>query len=109
MLLTKASANNPASSFLPGGESDDVESSARLYERIKPSLMIQNGLLAITNAEPSDSHESIRDSSVKGYVYIADVDEAKQNVKLLAPLSGQIPRTAMILGNWPEDVAGLVG
>ena len=71
--------------------------------------MIQNGLLAITNAEPNDSHEIIRDSSVLGYVYIADVDEAKQNVKLLAPLSGQIPRCAMILGNWPEDVAGLVG
>ncbi|GME43395.1 putative pre-mRNA cleavage complex II protein clp1 protein [Neofusicoccum parvum] len=105
------SASNPASSFLPGGgEADDAESgSGRLYERIKPSLMIQNGLLAITNAEPSDSHESIRDSSVLGYVYIADVDEAKQNVKLLAPLSGQIPRSAMILGNWPEDVAGLVG
>ncbi|EKG16722.1 Pre-mRNA cleavage complex II Clp1 [Macrophomina phaseolina MS6] len=103
------SANNPASSFLPGGEADDIDSSSRLYERIKPSLMIQNGLLAITNADPSDSHENIRDSSVKGYVYIADVDEAKQNVKLLAPLSGQIPRAAMILGNWPEDVAGLVG
>lgn len=71
--------------------------------------MIQNGLLAITHAEPSDSYEHIRDSSVVGYVYIADIDEAKQNVKLLAPLSGQIPRSAMILGNWPEDVAGLVG
>ncbi|KAK0659031.1 mRNA cleavage and polyadenylation factor CLP1 [Lasiodiplodia hormozganensis] len=103
------SATNPASSFLPGGEDDDTESSGRLYDRIKPSLMIQNGLLAITHAEPSDSYEHIRDSSVVGYVYIADVDEAKQNVKLLAPLSGQIPRSAMILGNWPEDVAGLVG
>ncbi|KAL1640540.1 Cleavage polyadenylation factor subunit clp1 [Diplodia intermedia] len=104
------SATNPASSFLPGGEADDdAEPSGRLYDKIKPSLMIQNGLLAITHAEPSDSYEHIRDSSVMGYVYIADVDEAKQNVKLLAPLSGQIPRHAMILGNWPEDVAGLVG
>ncbi|KAF2083376.1 mRNA cleavage and polyadenylation factor IA/II complex [Saccharata proteae CBS 121410] len=81
----------------------------RLYEKIKPSLMIQNGLLAITNAEPNESAEAIRDSSVLGYVYIADVDEAKQQVRLLAPLSGHIPHKAMILGLWPEEVVGLVG
>lgn len=106
-----ASSSNPASSFLPGADeqSDDAESSGRLYEKIKPSMMIQNALLAVTNAEPGDGHEVIRDSSVLGYVYVVDVDEAKQQARLLAPLSGQIPQRAMILGNWPEDVAGLVG
>ncbi|KAF2143747.1 uncharacterized protein K452DRAFT_350175 [Aplosporella prunicola CBS 121167] len=100
-------------SFLPGGgDGDDADGNGaggRLYEKARPSLLMVNGLLAITSAEPGDSHETIRDSSVVGYVYVADVDEAKQQVRLLAPLAGQIPRNAMVLGSWPEDVAGLVG
>ncbi len=71
-------------------------------------MMIQNCLLAITHAQPNDSHEVIRDSSVAGYVYVADVDEVKKTVKLLAPVSERVPARAMLLGRWPEDIADLV-
>ncbi|KAF2497106.1 Clp1-domain-containing protein [Lophium mytilinum] len=98
------------SSFLPGDD-DDVYGSttASIYETVAPSPSILNCLLAVTNASMTDRHEAIRDSSIKGYIYVADVDETKEKVRLLAPLSGAIPTTAMVMGTFPEDVSGLVG
>jgi polyribonucleotide 5'-hydroxyl-kinase len=109
LRLNDASAG-VGSSFLPGDD-DDVYGSgagASLYEAVTPSPAIQNCLLAVTNVGPGERHEVIRDSSVMGYIYVADVDEAKKKVRLLAPLSGRIPTTAMVMGSFPEDVAGLV-
>jgi len=70
--------------------------------------MLQNVLLAVTNTDAKESQESIRDSSILGYVYVADVDEAKKRIRLLAPQPGQLPPNALIMGSFPEDVAGLV-
>ncbi|OCK83425.1 Clp1-domain-containing protein [Lepidopterella palustris CBS 459.81] len=97
-------------SFLPGDD-DDVFPSATvpIYEKLTPSPMIQNCLLAVTNASPNDKQEAIRDSSIMGYLYVTDVEESKHKLKLLAPLSGRIPPNAMVMGSFPEDVAGLVG
>jgi polyribonucleotide 5'-hydroxyl-kinase len=79
-----------------------------IYERVAPSSAIQNKLLAITAASPNDRHEAIRDSCVRGYIYVADVDEAKRKVRLLSPQPGHLPGSAVVVGGWPEDVAGLV-
>ncbi|KAJ4985835.1 pre-mRNA cleavage complex II protein clp1 [Stagonosporopsis vannaccii] len=89
-------------------EGDSLQPESELYERITPSSVLTNKLLAITTANPNDRHEVIRDSSVRGYVYVADVDEAKRKVRLLSPQPGHLPGSAMVLGSWPEDVAGLV-
>lgn len=70
--------------------------------------MMVNSLLAITSASAGDKQDVIRDSSVKGYMYVADIDEAKKRVKLLSPQPGQVPGNAMVLGSFPEDVPGLV-
>jgi polyribonucleotide 5'-hydroxyl-kinase len=70
--------------------------------------MMQNSLLAITTASVNDRQEVIRDSSVRGYVYVADVDETKRKVRLLSPEPGQTPNNAMIFGSFPEDVPDLV-
>jgi polyribonucleotide 5'-hydroxyl-kinase len=80
----------------------------QIFEKVAPSEAIQNQLLAITTASPNDPQSVIRDSSIRGYIYVADVDEAKKKVKLLCPLPGQTPGNAMILGNWPEPVEGLL-
>jgi polyribonucleotide 5'-hydroxyl-kinase len=80
----------------------------QIFEKVIPSEAMQNQLLAITTASPNDPQAVIRDSSIKGYIYVADVDEAKKKVKLLSPLPGATPGNAMILGNWPETVEGLV-
>jgi polyribonucleotide 5'-hydroxyl-kinase len=93
---------------LKAGDADDYASADALYEPQPVSSLMQNALLAITTAHPNDKHEVIRDSSVRGYIYVADVDEAKRKVRLLSPQPGHLPAAAMVVGSWPEDVAGLV-
>ncbi|CAN9214525.1 unnamed protein product [Alternaria alternata] len=80
----------------------------QIFEKVTPSEAMQNQLLAITTASPNDPQAVIRDSSIRGYIYVADVDETKKKVKLLSPLPGATPGNAMILGKWPETVEGLV-
>ncbi|KAF2032627.1 Clp1-domain-containing protein [Setomelanomma holmii] len=105
---------NDSSTFRSGDYDEHDPASTSLstfYTRLEPSSysLLQNSLLAITTAAPTDSQEVIRDSSIKGYIYVADVDEAKKKVRLLSPQPGMIPANAMVLGSWPEDVPGLVG
>lgn len=95
-----------------GGDATDAYISGAgdsIYERIVPSGEIVNKLLAITTAGASDGHGAIRDASVRGYMYVAEVDEVKKKVKLLSPQPGQVPTSAVVLGSWPEDVPSLVG
>ena len=70
---------------------------------------MQNAILAIVHAEPSDPHETIRDASVIGYIYVAEVDEKRKKLKILTPLSGRLPNKAMLWGSWPEGVRDMVG
>ncbi|KAF2739107.1 pre-mRNA cleavage complex II protein-like protein Clp1 [Polyplosphaeria fusca] len=92
-----------------GHDEDDMYSRpSGIYEKTIPTLSIQNSLLAVTTASPADRQEVIRDASVRGYVYVSDVDETKKKVRLLLPQPGQTPANAMILGSFPEDVPGLV-
>ena len=70
---------------------------------------MQNSILAIVHADPHDTQENIRDASVIGFVYVAEVDEKRKKLKILAPLSGRLPNRAMIWGTWPEGVGDLVG
>ncbi|KAF1969661.1 Clp1-domain-containing protein [Bimuria novae-zelandiae CBS 107.79] len=89
----------------PYGNASDAE----IYERITPSNMVVNKLLAVTTAAATEGHGAIRDASVRGYMYVADADEAKKRVKLLSPQPGQVPASAIVMGSWPEDVPSLVG
>ncbi|KAF1838054.1 mRNA cleavage and polyadenylation factor IA/II complex [Decorospora gaudefroyi] len=80
-----------------------------LFEPVKVDERMQNQILAITTAGPKDSQDVIRDASVRGYIYVASVDEARRKVKLLSPLPGGTLDTALVVGSWPEPVEGLVG
>ena len=63
----------------------------------------------IMQAAPNDSHESIRDASVMGFIYVAEVDEKRKKVKVLAPLSGRLPSRAMIWDSSGDNsIGGLV-
>jgi polyribonucleotide 5'-hydroxyl-kinase len=97
-----------SSAYKPDDEDSVYAPAASLYERITPSLSIVNKLIAITSASANDRQEVIRDSSVRGYMYVADIDEGKKRVKLLSPQPGQAPTSALVLGTFPEDVAALV-
>ena len=103
-------------SLLPGGEDDDDDDNApssstakSLFEKVQPTPQMQNGILAIVHAEVDDSLDRIRDASVMGFVYVAEVDERRRKLKVLAPLSGRLPHKAMIWGSWPDGIGELVG
>ena len=70
---------------------------------------MQNAILAIVHADPNDTQENIRDASVIGFVYVAEVDEKRKKLKVLAPLSGRLPNKAFVWGAWPDGVGNLVG
>lgn len=70
---------------------------------------MQNGILAIMHADANDTPENIRDATVIGFVYVAEVDEKKKKLRVLAPLSGRLPNRAMIWGAWPDSIEDLVG
>ncbi len=99
-------ANSINSSFLPGGEEESEETG--LYEEVEPSSMMLHCLLAVMYASSRDSQEAVRDASVMGFVYVAEVDEKKRRLKILAPLNTRITDRPMIWGSWPETTVSLI-
>ncbi|KAF4631926.1 hypothetical protein G7Y89_g6210 [Cudoniella acicularis] len=88
------------SSFLPGGEEEGAE--ATIFELVEPSSMMLHCIFAVMYASLRDSQETIRDANVMGFVYVAEVDEKKRRLKILAPLNTRITDRPMIWGSWPE-------
>lgn len=69
-----------------------------------------NSLLAITHAPPTASPSEVRDASIMGFLYVADVDVEKRKMRVLAPMGGRVPPRAAVWGRrWPGEVVGLVG
>lgn len=91
---------------MPGDVTED--STSAIFDKVRPSPHMQNAILTIVNAHPEDTQENIRDASVMGFIYIADVDEKKNKLKVLAPLGGRLPNKAIIWGSWPEGVSDLM-
>lgn len=89
-------------SLLPGGDDSVVPNT--IFETVEPSAQLLHAVLAIMQVEPNASQEDIRDASVLGCVYVAEVDESRKKLKLLTPLSGRIPNQIMMWGTWPESV-----
>ena len=101
---------------MPGRDLDDEPSSARhapadqLLERVAPDQQLLHAVLAIVAAEPREGAEAVRaGASVLGFVHVADVDEQRRRMRLLAPLGGRLPRSVLVWGAWPEDVGELAG
>lgn len=97
---TAASAPQPVSS-----------SNVPLKKVLPPApSMLANTLLAITHAAPTASPADIRDASIMGFLYVADVDAEKGKIRVLAPVGGRMPSRAIIWAKrWPGEVVGLVG
>ncbi|KAI9801747.1 MAG: Cleavage polyadenylation factor subunit clp1 [Sarcosagium campestre] len=95
-------------SLMPGGQEEE-NGTSRLFDRVDPSPMIQNCILAIMNAEHGDSQDNIRDASVVGFIYVIEVDEKKRKIRVLAPVSGRLPAKPLVWGPWPEPTLNLVG
>jgi len=66
-------------------------------------------MLAVMYASVSDSQETVRDASVMGFVYVAEVDDKKRRMKVLAPMNTRITERPMIWGSWPEAAMTVIG
>lgn len=91
---------------MPGDVTED--SISAIFNKVRPSPQMQNAILTIVNAHPEDTQENIRDASVMGFIYIADVDGEKNKLKVLAPVGGRLPNKAIIWGSWPEGISDLM-
>ncbi|KAE8448649.1 Cleavage polyadenylation factor subunit clp1 [Mollisiaceae sp. DMI_Dod_QoI] len=92
--------------FLPGGVEETEQG---LYEKVEPDIMMQHCVLAVMYASVADSQDTIRDASVMGFVCVAEVDEKKRRLKVLAPMNTRISERPMIWGSWPEAAVSLMG
>ncbi|KAJ5120471.1 Pre-mRNA cleavage complex II Clp1 [Penicillium bovifimosum] len=71
---------------------------------------LANTLLAITHAPTNASPADVRDASIMGFLYVADVDVQKGTIRVLAPVGGRMPPRAVIWAKrWPGELVGLVG
>lgn len=108
--------------FLPGG-ADDNELPApktlgssvplpasQIFERLTaPISSLRNCVLAVLNCEPDpteNEQDVLRDSSVMGFLYVTDIDEARGRINLLSPVAGRVPTRALV---WAEGMDGVLG
>ncbi|PON22265.1 hypothetical protein TGAM01_v208946 [Trichoderma gamsii] len=75
----------------------------------EPSSLMQHWTFAVMNASVRDSPDVIRAANVMGFVYVADVDEDRRKIKILAPVSGRLGDKPLIWGKWPEPYINLLG
>ena len=99
-------------SFLPGGMDDDESSPKEateesIFDKVKPSAQMQNHFVAILNAQLNDSQDNLRDASVMGWIYVIEVDEAREKIRILVPLTGRLPSKPLLWGKWPEAIVSL--
>ncbi|PWY65265.1 hypothetical protein BO94DRAFT_629297 [Aspergillus sclerotioniger CBS 115572] len=118
MDQTSQKEESPAAPMLPGITGPAKEtvspagtSSVPLKKLTPPAPTgLANSLLAITHAGPTASPAEVRDASIMGFLYVADVDGEKGKIRVLAPVGGRVPGRAIVWGKkWPGEVVGLVG
>ena len=99
-------------SFLPGGEEDETEgvtvSKGGELEKVAVNAKMMHSVVAVVYASPSDRPEVVRDASVMGFLYIADVNEKTKKVRILAPLSGKLGDRPLVWGRFPEAAVSLI-
>lgn len=100
--------NLELSAFVPRDHEEEV-AETELYEKTEPSSLMQHCVMAVMYASSLDTQETIRDAPVMGFVYVAEVDEKKRRLKILAPLNTRITDRPMVWGSWPEAMMSLIG
>lgn len=107
------------STFTPGGADDDDEYDVpyaaskpvgnSIYEKFTPTAAMTGGLLAIKFCSGGADEQTVRDSAVMGFLYVADVDETRRKLRFLAPHPQRWGDRALVWGHgWPEAVGDLV-
>jgi polyribonucleotide 5'-hydroxyl-kinase len=78
-------------------------------EKITPSLAMTGNLIAIKFCHGQSEEREVRDSTVMGFLYVAEVDETRKRVRFLAPHPQRWGDRALVWGQgWPEVISDLV-
>lgn len=78
------------------------------FAKTKPMPEMSGSLVAIKHCAGKSSAEDVRVSAVKGYLFVAEVDELKRRVRFLAPHPQTWGDRALVFGQgWPEAVGDL--
>ncbi|CAG8920952.1 unnamed protein product [Penicillium salamii] len=95
----------------PVSAPEKTDSTVPLKKVLAPApAALANTLLAITHAAANASPSEVRDASIMGFLYVADVDADKGKIRVLAPVGGRMPPRAIIWAKrWPGELVGLVG
>lgn len=110
---------NPSLAFLPSGddftpEVDDLDmmdegngskknnefSLDKYYLKVDEpdASLLSNTILAITQLPANDKlAKNLMNTSVMGYAYVSDVDDAKKKMRILLPVPGTLPRNILIV------------
>ncbi|KAI9682986.1 MAG: Cleavage polyadenylation factor subunit clp1 [Bathelium mastoideum] len=115
---SEASMTTSDTSYLPGADSDSESeyqpslhpTGSTIFTKTNPSLALSNAILAIPHtSSPNSSQADLMTSSILGFAYVADVDEARKGIRLLVPAPMRLEGRTLIWGNWPEGVVDLLG
>ncbi|KAK3400360.1 Pre-mRNA cleavage complex II protein Clp1-domain-containing protein [Sordaria brevicollis] len=87
---------------------DEPYEGAPVLERVEPTPEMAHWTLAVMIASVTDSPQTIRFSSILGFIVIADVDVERRRVKFLSPVSGRLGNHPLIWGRWPEPYLNLL-
>lgn len=95
----------------PANGPEKNDSTVPLKKVLAPApSTLANTLLAITHAPATASPAEVRDASIMGFLYVADVDAEKGKIRVLAPVGGRMPPRAIIWAKrWPGELVGLLG
>ncbi|KAK5129549.1 hypothetical protein LTR08_003171 [Meristemomyces frigidus] len=110
----KSGADTANNTSMYGGDDDDYSpemntaSASANFEKITPSNAMTGSLVAIKFCPGNSDEDTLRDSAVMGFLYVAEVDEARKKVRFLAPHPQRWGDRALVWGSWPEAVADLL-
>jgi polyribonucleotide 5'-hydroxyl-kinase len=91
-----------------GGAADGVDDGMTLT-RVEPDYSMHNWTLAVMQASVKDPPEAVRSAPVLSFVYAAEVNEDKEELRLLGSGPGTLGEHPMIWGKWPEANVDLLG
>lgn len=75
------------------------EDKSILLVKVIPSAVLQNCLLAVVDAEPTDDVKKIQNAETLGYIHVVEANEERSLIKILLPVPGKLPKNALIMGD----------
>lgn len=76
------------------------ESKSNYLIKLEPSSIVQNGLLAVLNANVDDPLDVISAAPVLCFVHVVETDDNRRKMRILMPTHGRLPNKPFVLGDF---------